>query len=60
MAKQFKDLNIGKNLGINSDKHWEVKMNPTPEGNDKPIGAFLPKQPKNRPCMHTKVNECDH
>lgn len=39
--------------------HWEIKV-PCPQGGNTPAGAFLPKQSKNRPQPHAKVNETDH
>jgi hypothetical protein len=42
-------------------KQWEeFGVNLTPKGNDEPWGAFLPRPPSERPCMHVKTNECDH
>ena len=40
--------------------HWERKYDPSPAGKATPAGAFLPKQAKNRPSPHNKINEQDH
>lgn len=42
------------------NEYWQINLNLTPEGNDSPAGAFLPKSGKNRPCTHVKTNECDY
>lgn len=41
------------------NEHWERSYNPDPESNTK-SGAFDPKCPDKRPCVHNKVNETDH
>lgn len=41
-------------------EQFEMNLNLTPEGNDTPWGAFLPRAGKNRPTTHVKINECDH
>jgi hypothetical protein len=41
-------------------KPWQINRDITPEGNNSPWGAFLPREGKNRPTPHTKLNECDH
>ena len=42
------------------NSQWEKNMDLTPEGSDSAAGAFLPRKARNRPCTHTKTNECDH
>lgn len=42
------------------NEHWQINLNLTPAGNDSPEGAFLPREGRNRPTPHTKINECDH
>lgn len=44
----------------NPNEHWEIRKNITPEGNSSGWGAFLPRQGKNRPTPHVKVNETDY
>jgi len=41
-------------------EHWQMNRDITPEGDNSGWGAFLPRQGKNRPTPHTKLNECDH
>lgn len=41
-------------------EHWEMHYSPGPAGRGTPAGAFMPKQAKDRPCTHNKVNEADH
>ncbi len=40
--------------------HWQKNMNLTPDGHPTAAGAFLPMKGRDRPCTHTKTNECDH
>ena len=42
------------------NEQWEINKDLTPEGNDSPAGAFLPRCGKNRPTTYVKTNECDH
>lgn len=42
------------------DKEWCKNIDLTPEGNNSPAGAFLPRKARDRPSCHVKVNECDH
>lgn len=41
-------------------EHWEINRQLTPDGTDSSYGAFFPRSGKSRPCMHIKINECDH
>ena len=42
-------------------KQWEeINVDLTPKGNNEPWGAFQPRPPSERPCMHAKTNECDY
>ena len=52
---------VGQRKLGNPSKEWEeISVDLTPKGNDEPWGAFLPRPPGERPCMHAKTNECDH
>lgn len=52
---------IPKGLGpVMPNQHWEINRDLTPAGSSTPYGAFNPRPGKDRPCMHTKINECDH
>ena len=42
------------------NKHWEFLYSTNPPQSNTPAGAFVPKQSKNRPQPHVKVNETDH
>ena len=42
------------------EKAWEMHYNPSPVGNNKPEGAYLPKRSKDRPTPYNKINETDH
>lgn len=42
------------------DKHWEKHLTVSLAGKGTPDGAFLPRQAKDRPTPHVKINECDH
>jgi len=50
--------NAMANKGPN--ERWEMNANLTPKGNNETWGAFQPRPPSERPCMHAKTNECDH
>ena len=40
--------------------HYEHNQDLTPHGSDHPGHVFLPREGKNRPTTHVKINECDH
>lgn len=42
------------------NEHWQKNMDLTPSGSPTPLKAFDPMPATKRPCMHKKVNECDH
>lgn len=44
----------------NKSGHWEKHILINREGKNTPENAFLPKQGKNRPQPHVKINELDH
>jgi hypothetical protein len=42
------------------NEQWQENLNLTPAGAPTAAGAFLPMRGRDRPCTHTKTNECDH
>lgn len=49
-----------KKLGQPSIQWEEISVDLTPKGNNEPWGAFQPRPPSERHCMHAKTNECDY
>jgi len=52
---------IPKGFGpVVPQEHYEVNMNLTPAGSNRPDQIFNPRPGKDRPTMYPKTNECDH
>ncbi len=51
---------VGQKKHGQPHEQWEVDVELCPKGNNEPWGAFQPRPPGERPCMHAKTNECDH
>jgi len=58
--EKYKSPKIKKDEPAVPQEQWLINLNLTPEGDNSAWGAFLPRNPSNRPTPHVKINECDH